>query len=113
MGRKAMKDLTLSDGTHIPRGTRVEVAAHPLHHDSAVLERADEFDAFRYARVRAGAAGQGQGARHQFTSTSPEYVPFGHGSHAWCVAVLCLPSALATTQVVVVVVGVGGGGGGR
>ncbi|KAM5535260.1 hypothetical protein V8D89_011066 [Ganoderma adspersum] len=80
MGRKAMKDLTLRDGTRIPRGTLVEVAAHPLHHDSAVLERADEFDAFCYARIRAGAAGQG--ARHQFTSTSPEYVPFGHGSHA-------------------------------
>ncbi|PIL27970.1 cytochrome P450 [Ganoderma sinense ZZ0214-1] len=79
MVRKAMKDLTLRDGTRIPRGTLVEVAAYPMHHDSALLERADAFDAFRYARKHMPA---GEGARLLFTATSPEYVPFGHGRHA-------------------------------
>ncbi|PIL27965.1 cytochrome P450 [Ganoderma sinense ZZ0214-1] len=88
MGRKAMKDLTLCDGTFLPRGTIVHTAAHALHHDSAVLERADTFDAFRYARMRAAAvrsgSDQGTGAKLQFaaTTTSPEYLPFGHGAHA-------------------------------
>ncbi|PIL30234.1 cytochrome P450 [Ganoderma sinense ZZ0214-1] len=82
MGRKAMKDLTLRDGTFLPRGTIVHTAAHALHHDSAVLEHADVFDAFRYARMRT--AGRGAGAKLQFsaTTTSPEYLPFGHGAHA-------------------------------
>ncbi|PIL30270.1 cytochrome P450 [Ganoderma sinense ZZ0214-1] len=81
MGRKAMKDLTLRDGTHVPRGALVQVAAYATHHDSALLARADAFDAFRYARMRSGEGGGG-GARQQFTSTSAEYVPFGHGAHA-------------------------------
>ncbi|KAM5541320.1 hypothetical protein V8D89_004874 [Ganoderma adspersum] len=79
MGRKAMKDITLRDGTRIPQGALVQVASYALHHDGTHLENADTFDAFRYARMR-GAAGQG--LKHQFTSTSPEYIPFGHGQHS-------------------------------
>ncbi|PIL27969.1 cytochrome P450 [Ganoderma sinense ZZ0214-1] len=81
MGRKAMKDLTLSDGTFLPRGTIVHAATYALHHDSTVLERADTFDAFRFARMRAATAAR---AKLQFaaTTTSPEYLPFGHGAHA-------------------------------
>nr|VWO96212.1 Cytochrome P450 51 [Ganoderma boninense] len=96
MGRKAMKDsdLTLRDGTHIPCGALVQAAAYAMHHDSVALGggRADAFDAFRYARMRSGSqattttsqdgGARHRGARHQFTSTSPEYVAFGHGAHA-------------------------------
>ena len=82
MGRKAMKDITLRDGTRIPRGTLVQVASYALHHDGSRLVNADTFDAFRYARMRGGT---GQSLKYQFTSTSPEYVSFGHGQHSWCV----------------------------
>ena len=88
MGRKAMKDLTLSDGTLISRGTIVAATAHATHHDSTVLECADTFDAFRYARMRSAMApGDVKSLKHQFTTTSPEYIPFGHGLHAWCVQI--------------------------
>ena len=88
MGRKAMKDLTLSNGTLIPRGTILAAAAHATHHDSTTLDHADKFDAFRYARMRSAMApGDVKSLKHQFTTTSPEYIPFGHGLHAWCVRI--------------------------
>ncbi|PIL30244.1 cytochrome P450 [Ganoderma sinense ZZ0214-1] len=80
MTRKALKDVTLHDGTRVPAGTLLSANAYPLHHDAAPLAdsdaRADTFDPLRYARMRSGA---GQSLRHQLTSTSPEYIPFGHG----------------------------------
>ena len=82
-----MKDLVLPDGTRIPQGTLVAAPSYAMHHDSALLADADAFDAFRFARMRSGSGGADDGARHQFTSTSPEYIPFGHGNHAWCVPV--------------------------
>ena len=47
-----MRDITLHDGTRIPKGTRVSANAHAHHHDPAFLAHADKFDAFRYARMR-------------------------------------------------------------
>ena len=85
MHRKAMKDITLYDGTEIPKGTVVSTNVHPQHHDAAILENAGMFDAFRYARMRSV---EGQSLKHQFTSTSPEYIAFGYGPRAWCVCVL-------------------------
>ena len=82
--------FTLYDGTRIPRGTIITLAADPLHHDEALLENAKSFDPFRYARMRS--VGIGESLKHQVTSTSPEYVPFGHGPHAWFVLV-CPPRA--------------------
>ncbi|KAM5541327.1 hypothetical protein V8D89_004881 [Ganoderma adspersum] len=79
ISRKAVKDITLRDGTRIPKGTLVSANAYAHQHDAAILEHADTFDAFRFARMRSTA---GQSLKHQFTSTSPEYVPFGHGQHA-------------------------------
>ena len=91
MGRIAMKDVTLADGTRIPQGTMVSAAAHPTHHDDTLFPDAGTFDAFRFARMRATPGeGQSAGVKHQFTSTSPEFLPFGHGHHAWCVPPACL-----------------------
>ena len=78
--RKAMKDMTLSDGTFIPRGTLVSVAARPTHHDQALYSDAATFDPFRFARMRTT---DGGGTKHQMVHTSAEYLPFGHGRHAW------------------------------
>ncbi|KAH9912164.1 cytochrome P450 [Epithele typhae] len=58
--RKALKDLTLRDGTSVPRGTLVAP--------------------FRWAEMRGEDAGEG--VKHQFVNTSPLYIPFGHGRHA-------------------------------
>ena len=82
MGRVATKDLTLADGMRIPRGTMVSAATYAMNHDDALFADAGTFDAFRFARMRGG---EGQSVKHQFTSTSPEFLSFGHGHHAWCV----------------------------
>ncbi|KAI1784530.1 cytochrome P450 [Ganoderma leucocontextum] len=81
MQRMAAKDITLSDGTRIPKGTLVFAATHPLHHDGAHIEHADTFDPFRYADVRR-AAPTGESLKHRCTSTSPGYIAFGHGTLA-------------------------------
>ncbi|KAG9310086.1 cytochrome P450 [Chiua virens] len=78
MTRKALKDFTFSDGTFIPKGTRVVAPALPLHLDDQYYDNAQVFDPFRFSNMRDG----GEGAKHQFASTSPEYLPFGHGKHA-------------------------------
>ncbi|KAH9895311.1 cytochrome P450 [Cubamyces lactineus] len=77
--RKAKKDIVLSDGTHIPRGTLLVAAALPMHRNEALYDNAHEFDRFRFARQRHT---EGEGARHQYVNTSADYVPFGHGKHA-------------------------------
>ncbi|PIL30289.1 cytochrome P450 [Ganoderma sinense ZZ0214-1] len=81
MGRMAMKDLTFSDGTRIPEGTLLNAQAYAMHHDDALLDSACTFDPFRFARMRS-AEDQLQGVKYLCTSTSPEYVPFGHGPYA-------------------------------
>ena len=87
MERIAGKDLTLSDGTRIPKGTTVAAAAHQLQRDTAALENAGAFDPFRYARIMHSAAAEEDDAalKLQATTTSMEYLPFGHGPYAWCV----------------------------
>ncbi|KAI0329481.1 cytochrome P450 [Cubamyces sp. BRFM 1775] len=77
--RKAQKDIVLSDGTFIPRGTLMVTAAHPLHHDGSVYADADVFDPWRFSRQRER---EGEAMKHQYVNTSIDYVSFGHGKHA-------------------------------
>ena len=87
--RKALKDVTLSDGTRIPKGTLVAAAAVTAHSDDASYPDPAVFDPFRFARMREI---DGEGTKHQFVNSSLEYIAFGHGKHAWCV---CLPVLLS------------------
>ena len=82
MTKKAMNDVTLHDGTHIPKGTLVGVLSYTMHRDDALYADGDTFDPFRFARM---ASGDGKSLKHQLTTTSPEYIAFGHGQHAWYV----------------------------
>ncbi|KAI1787001.1 cytochrome P450 [Ganoderma leucocontextum] len=80
MLRQAAKDITLSDGARVPKGTLVQAAAYPLHRDDSYLENAKTFDPFRYAHMRSVG---GESSKHcQSPTTSPDYIPFGHGQHA-------------------------------
>nr|VWP01042.1 Protein transport protein sec31 [Ganoderma boninense] len=63
--RIALKDVVLENGMLIPKGTILGAPAHPMHNDDAHFPNADS------------------AARHQFASTSAEYLPFGHG-HLAC-----------------------------
>ena len=87
MTRKILKDITLSDGTRLPRGTLVVSASDSAHHDEANYADPDVFDGFRFARMREG---DGEDTKHQFVHTSLDYMAFGHGRHAWYALVLTL-----------------------
>ncbi|KAN0094344.1 Cytochrome P450 [Tylopilus felleus] len=76
--RKAVKDFTFSDGTFIPKGTSVAAAAWCLHLDDEYYDNPHVFDPFRFANMR----DDEHDTKHQFVSTSTEYLPFGHGKHA-------------------------------
>lgn len=80
MVRKAMKDVTFSDGTVIPKGTFVVVATQLMHCDNEFYDDAGVFDPFRFANMRTE---DSVDAQHQFSTTSPEYLVFGYGRHAW------------------------------
>lgn len=74
--RRALKDITLSDGTLIPKGTYLCVASHAIHRDPHVYEDPDVFDPYRYTKLQDK---QGDGSRHQLVAVSPESLMFGIG----------------------------------
>ena len=79
--RRALKDITLADGTYLPRGTLFAFAGQATHSDSRNYDRSEQFEPFRFSDLREA----GESARHQFVNTSSEYMPFGRGKHAWYV----------------------------
>ena len=87
MVRRALKDITLSDGTYIPAGTLFGFAAQSLHTDAHHYPDPEHFEAFRFSDARgdAGTDESASAARNRFVNTSSEYIPFGRGKHAWCV----------------------------
>jgi len=74
--RKALKDFTFSDGTFIPKGTKIAAAARSVHHDGKIYENPEAFEPFRFADI------PDEDSRIKFASTTAEYLPFGHGKHA-------------------------------
>lgn len=78
-----MKDITLRDGTVVPRGTTIIATTYDIHHNSAKYENPDVFDPFRFSRVRADS--EEERVKNQLVNTSVDYMPFGHGKHAWYV----------------------------
>ena len=82
MTRLALKDYTFSDGTTVPKGGMVSVAAGPIHTDMENYENPDVFDPWRFSNIRDE---DGEGVKHQLVATALDYVPFGHGKHAWYV----------------------------
>ena len=82
MERKALKDFTFSDGTFIPKGTHVAAVAYPVHVDENIYEDPLTFKPFRFAEAREGADAR-DAVKNQMITTSPQYLLFGHGKHAW------------------------------
>ncbi|KAI0072121.1 cytochrome P450 [Panus rudis PR-1116 ss-1] len=77
--RRAMRDYSLSDGTLIAAGSFVSAASWFMHHDNEYYEDANTFKPWRFANINGN---NDEGAKHQASSTSPEYMAFGHGKHA-------------------------------
>ena len=71
--------LKLSDGTTIPVGTQLCVAVEAILKDKSWAEDCDEFDGFRYYKLRQ----QEENAnKFQFAMTDMNHLHFGHGKQA-------------------------------
>lgn len=79
MPRVARKPFTFSDGTHIPEGTHIEVAAHATHLDDSNYPDPNRFDPFRFADTTRR---ENKGRKLEMTSTHADFIAFGHGVHA-------------------------------
>ncbi|GJE99517.1 cytochrome P450 [Phanerochaete sordida] len=77
--RKALRPFTFSDGTFIPKGTILVMPPLATHFDEANYVNAAAFDPWRYVRVKEQ---DRDPSKHQFITTSPEYIGWGHGKHA-------------------------------
>ncbi|KAK7688640.1 hypothetical protein QCA50_008178 [Cerrena zonata] len=77
--RKAMKDITLSNGTFLPAGTVFAAASGPTHLDAENYPDPTVFDPWRFSKLREK---EGEGNRHQIVGTAVDFIPFGHGRYA-------------------------------
>ncbi|KAG6330777.1 hypothetical protein ID866_8313 [Astraeus odoratus] len=73
--RKALKDIKLSDGTLIPKGTITLVSTSGIHHDPEVYDNADVFEPFRFADL-------GEANKYQLVAVNSASLSFGYGKVA-------------------------------
>lgn len=82
----ASKGLTMENGLHLPKGSRVCISSHGLHNDESVYTDATRYDAFRYSRVLEQPAENETASpkplSQSLAATSEVYLPFGHGKHS-------------------------------
>lgn len=76
----AMKPYRFSNGVVVPEGTIVAVPVEAIHRDDSIYERPDEFDGFRFSRLRENV---GDLPKFWSADASNEYCYFGSGLHAW------------------------------
>ncbi|KAH9169609.1 cytochrome P450 [Lactarius sanguifluus] len=79
--RMALRPFTFSNGITIPAGTFVAAPLSAIHTDEEVYTNPEEFDGFRFARLRESSEGS-MASKHQVGITSPAHLSFGHGRHA-------------------------------
>ncbi|KIX06657.1 uncharacterized protein Z518_04633 [Rhinocladiella mackenziei CBS 650.93] len=76
--RVALEDVTLSDGTVLPRGVEVNIPNMHMRTDE-LYPHATKFDGKRFLNLRLQA---GNEAKYQYTTTGQASMGFGHGAHA-------------------------------
>jgi cytochrome P450 len=82
MGRLVLRPLKLSNGMTIPAGTLVAIPSSATHRDEITYSNPDEFDGFRFAKLRED-EGDTMTGRYQAVSTSSENLAFGYGRRSW------------------------------
>ncbi|KAJ3536765.1 hypothetical protein NM208_g6581 [Fusarium decemcellulare] len=80
--RLAVRDVTLKDGTSIPKGTKLEFATCSIHRDEGLYNKANEFEAFRFYRMRQEAKASGDGGKHHYVSVRKDMLGWGYGKSA-------------------------------
>ena len=79
--RLAIRPFTFSNGVTVPAGTLVAVPANATHRDENIYPNPEEFDGFRFEKLRESEGGVA--GRHQSVSTSNDHLAFGLGRHTW------------------------------
>ncbi|KAK7968923.1 hypothetical protein PG988_007996 [Apiospora saccharicola] len=77
----APEGVTLPDGSHIPRGTKVGISGWSVHHDHDIYDHVTTYDAFRFAKG-SDSSGNGNKKPQALINTSDHFMGFSHGSHA-------------------------------
>ncbi|CAG1974267.1 unnamed protein product [Fusarium graminearum] len=77
--RAAIADMTLPDGTFVPKGTKLEINTCSIHKDKDLYENPGDFDALRFYKMRQA---PGQEAKYQYFSVGREDLSWGFGRHA-------------------------------
>ncbi|OJZ88178.1 hypothetical protein ASPFODRAFT_531920 [Aspergillus luchuensis CBS 106.47] len=78
MRRFAQEDVTLSDGTVLPKGTISVLTSEPMW-DPTIYPEPETFDAYRFLKMRET---PGLETAAQAVSISPQHLAFGLGKHA-------------------------------
>ncbi|KAF8467577.1 cytochrome P450 [Russula ochroleuca] len=78
--RLALRPFTFSNGVTVPAGTIVSIPASAAHIDERIFPNADEFDGFRFLKLRESDGGT-LSSRYQAVSGSSEHLVFGLGRH--------------------------------
>ncbi|KAI3331469.1 putative cytochrome P450 [Xylariaceae sp. AK1471] len=79
VNRKMMKPHTLSSGDVLPKDAHVSFAGVPMSMSDTFIEKAEEFDGFRFERLRRNPETDHNGL--QFTSSYAGSLHFGHGRY--------------------------------
>ena len=82
MRRLVLRPFTFSNGVTVPAGTLVTVPASAAHTDEEIYPNPDEFDGFRFWKLRED-EGNKMTSRYQAVSTSSEHLTYGLGRHTW------------------------------
>ncbi|KAK4499081.1 hypothetical protein PRZ48_009593 [Zasmidium cellare] len=78
MSRYVAREVTLSDGTILPADSLIMIE-NDGPSDEQVYPEPEKFDARRFLKLREQ---PGEEIKHQFVTTTPDNMLFGHGQHA-------------------------------
>lgn len=78
MPRSVERDVTLSNGLHLKKGTRIQVDSNRMR-DPELYKEPDRWDGYRFLKLREI---EGKGHVAQLVSASADHIAFGVGQHA-------------------------------
>jgi cytochrome P450 len=82
MIRLVLRPFTFSNGVTVPAGTFLSIPASAANRDEKTYSNPDEFDGFRFAKLRESEWDNVK-SRYLTVSPSSDNLAFGLGRHTW------------------------------